>query len=84
MTKKLTPWFPADQKPVRRGVYKTELRSSVREAVIEISYSYWDGANWGNSQPTPEKARSHFLKNGFGNQNKPWCGLAADPKTGGV
>jgi len=43
MSKKLTPWFPGDVKPARKGVYETDAEISDREPC----YQFWDGSRWG-------------------------------------
>lgn len=37
----VTPWFPEDITPVRRGVYQ------VKETDAEDCYAYWDGERFG-------------------------------------
>ena len=39
---KLTPWFPADVKPVRVGFYQ---RKYVAREFTDLP-DYWDGENW--------------------------------------
>jgi hypothetical protein len=40
MSEKLTPWFPADVKPVRNGVYEVESR-------VHRAFAYWNGERFG-------------------------------------
>lgn len=40
MSQKLTPWFPADVKPVHVGWYQCKYGSQVPV------WRYWDGADW--------------------------------------
>lgn len=42
MSAKLTPWFPADVKPTRKGVYQC------REG--RQYYWFWDGRVWRSSE----------------------------------
>ncbi len=69
---KLTPWFPADVKPVRAGVY--EIQDSAASW-----YRRWDGKNWYIGDATPERAAQEavvlasYLR-------APWRGLAEEPK----
>jgi len=65
---KLTPWFPADVKPVRDGVYKTAH-----------GYQFWSGKFWGGWSSTKEIAYCNRFMWSSAQQDK-WCGLASDPK----
>lgn len=71
MSGELTPWFPADVKPVRKGVYE------VRDFNIEKEYSFWDGVEWKARQLTPSHAALRLHK--AHTQEKKWRGLASDP-----
>lgn len=74
MSKKLTPWFPADVKPVRVGVYKARLTKNP-----EVSgFGFWDGRRWGWLHNTEQRAMTDDLEGS--SQNKEWRGLASDPK----
>ena len=50
MAPKLTPWFPADVKPVRPGVYQIDGPLCWGE------YSYFDGVHWNGGWPNPQHA----------------------------
>lgn len=42
----LTDWFPADVKPVRKGVY--QVRDSGGYAIsLTVGFAYWDGNKFG-------------------------------------
>jgi hypothetical protein len=43
---KKTKWFPADAKPVHRGVYET--KSPLLDGKTGW-FSYWDGGAWGSA-----------------------------------
>lgn len=73
-TKKLTPWFPPEVKPVREGVY---IATVVRE---ETFYRYWDGRLWLTGDNTVKGA---YREAGEGiptwHQSIHWRGLAKAP-----
>jgi hypothetical protein len=71
MAKKLTPWFPADQKPVRRGVYETKFEG-------HTGYSRWTGSRWANQRPDAVMAQAAPRVGAF--QTKRWRGLAEKPE----
>jgi hypothetical protein len=76
-TKSLTPWFPADVKPVRVGVYERDMGASLCG-----KYSHWNGQWWGGWANTVESAADN-ANYGSEVQNKPWRGLSADPSAKG-
>jgi hypothetical protein len=80
MSRKLTPWFPADVKPVRAGIYFVrQLHNDCKsEIVIFEGYCYWSGSRWGSASGT--KAGAEKLKGDRGFQNKPWRGLTKESK----
>lgn len=80
MSKKLTPWFPGDVKPVRSGVYFVRQLSNDCKSgdVIFEGYCYWSGVRWGSV--TLEKAHAKKLAVPPGFQNKPWRGLTKEAK----
>lgn len=77
--KKLTPWFPGDVKPTRKGVYELEA--------LPAPYHYFDGKNWSvagaspkqysigkwKSLPTCDKVGCTY------HLRRRWRGLASDP-----
>ncbi len=70
---KLTEWFPGDVKPVRKGVYQKMCGHGK-----ELGYQYWDGANWGYWEETPDAAvreRGKAVETEF----EEWRGLAEKP-----
>ncbi len=69
---KLTPWFPANVKPVRAGVY--EIQDG-----LAAWYRRWDGLRWYVGGPTPGWASNEII--GLDNGHRaPWRGLAEEPK----
>jgi|APGre2960657373_1045057.scaffolds.fasta_scaffold136004_1 hypothetical protein len=69
---KLTPWFPANVKPVRVGVYEVRMKAPW--------YRYWDGVHWHAGHCTSELACAlpHLpIEN---TPPEPWRGLAEEPK----
>lgn len=69
---KRTEWFPGTVVPTRKGVYETQMPG-------KNGYSYWDGRQWGNQFNLVERANQLRHR---GAQNKPWRGLAENPKVG--
>lgn len=76
MSKKLTPWFPPEVKPVRKGVYPTEF-DCINGPVA--GYSFWFAPGWSGQRKTPKDAMD-FTHRADGIQHKRWRGLASDPK----
>lgn len=64
-----TEWFPADIKPVRIGVYETDLGP----AFSQFGFSYWDGNHWSNQYLLIETAAR--FSDHIGVQDKLWRGL---------
>lgn len=70
---KLTPWFPADIKPVHVGAYL-----SCEYADGSDFYRYWDGKRWGAAARTIQNAI--ILSDiSFAHQYNVWRGLARKP-----
>jgi hypothetical protein len=67
----LTPWFPAETKPVRKGPYM--IHGTYRNSW----YSYWTGKHWGLIETSPNRAFI-FRKYASLCQHKRWRGLSAD------
>ena len=42
---RITPWFPPNTKPTRRGVYLTSMNPSAT-AVRGFWFQYWSGTYW--------------------------------------
>ncbi len=70
---KLTPWFPADVKPVRVGVYLVKS-----PLLLTGGFSYWDGKRWGWICYTRRDAAAEKVYPGA-SQDKQWRGLAEKP-----
>lgn len=64
---KLTPWFPADVKPVHVGWYCTD--DPLRGGESAFTW-YWDGRHW-------RADKGDWICN---QQNRQWRGLANPPK----
>lgn len=74
---KHTPWFPANVKPVRAGVYE------IQGDGLPAWYRYWDGQFWHVGGPSPWSARNWVLTPISVEEAglvKPWRGLAEEPK----
>ena len=72
---KYTPWFPADVKPARVGVYQTGDPSDIEDQL----YQHWNGRHWGMCADTIAEAKAVADDRSFF-QNEPWRGLAKAPK----
>ena len=69
----LTPWFPANAKPVRAGVYE------IQEDGTPAWYRRWDGRYWYVGDAEPERAaRETIVLVSY--LRAPWRGLAEEPK----
>lgn len=68
---KLTPWFPADVKPVRPGVY--EMRCDPPRW-----YRRWDGRHWYIGDTNVSVAAKETLASWCAFEM--WRGLAEEPK----
>ena len=67
----LTPWFPADVKPVRPGVYRVKYFG-------DCGYAFWDGKRWGWAQLSIRKAIVE-AEPSTAAQEKVWRGLNKEP-----
>lgn len=58
---KLTPWYPPNIKPLRRGVYITKVKSPSGKEYK--SFQYWSGTFWKIMSATVENAYKarHFV-----------------------
>lgn len=74
MSKKLTPWFPPEVKPVRVGPYNA---SKTRDPK---AFRYWDGRAWGFVAFSVEGAVSARLFKTSEQHRVHWRGLAEQPK----
>lgn len=72
---KLTDWFPADVKPVRKGVYATRYVGD-----SDSGYSTWTGTHWGCEYFSFDYAKQYRDSDGRGHQDKNWRGLSSNPK----
>jgi len=68
MSKKYTPWFPGDVKPVHPGLY--EASSEGNRGV----FYFWSGARWEFANPVIRTLPCN-------RQDKRWRGLAKKPAT---
>jgi hypothetical protein len=74
---KHTPWFSANVKPVRAGVYEIKNISFRKKKL----YRYWNGKRWCSGATTPNSAILKFKVFGTGAPVVlPWRGLAEEPK----
>lgn len=71
---KLTPEFPADVEPARKGVYRCRWRYGEW-------YSLWDGREWHWGGSTPNRAPTSLPIRG-GDELLSWRGLAENPSPG--
>ena len=62
----LTEWYPADVKPVRKGVYEVQAK------IAPIWYRRRDGHDWFNGKNNPIKAANSYNTT---NVRDPWRGL---------
>jgi len=68
---KLTPWFPANVKPVRVGVYRVQYYNY-------SGFAYWDGKQWSNLVDSVASAyKNHDWTDGA-IQQKRWRGLTQE------
>ena len=75
MTKQMTPWFPADVKPARCGVYEIQTISQ------QDYYAYWTGQRWGYAatHPTIARWKGHAFSD-LAWQKKVWRGFTKEQK----
>lgn len=69
---KLTPWFPADAKPARIGVYQRLFDCHER-------YALWNGESWRFAAGSAAEAHS-YARHPTTSRELPWRGLAEQPK----
>lgn len=75
---KLTPWFPADKKPARVGVYETTSSSSSSGEQI---FQHWSGRFWGCCTMDPAIAvKLKYAAVQSVSQQHRWRGLAKEPQ----
>ena len=72
MSKKLTPWFPANVKPVRVGYYERDWDGAGNAWGIEPDY--WNGKAWEAVYLNGTREEAEFTE-----QSAPWRGLAKKP-----
>jgi len=69
---KLTEWYPAHIKPVRKGVYETKCLE-----LAWSTYQYWNGERWGGFCKTIHSADTKHNRNFVSScQNQMWRGIA--------
>lgn len=73
MTPALTPWFPADVKPVHKGDYQIAPFSK-----DSPRWSYWNGGKWSFFTINQIDLACH-RHDGRHPANIPWRGLASKP-----
>ena len=75
----LTPWYPAEIKPKRKGVYERDMTHG------RGSYSYWNGKYWCGWGGDVGIAHYNGIKHHESCvQDAPWRGLASSRRaTGG-
>lgn len=71
---KLTPWFPDDVKPARRGVYRVDPFSG------DSWYAYFDGEKFGWHGLSPEGAYDMRKEKTGCAPDQRWRGLAQEPR----
>lgn len=69
---KLTPWFPPDVKPVRKGIYEIKTPFGQR-------YSTWLGNKWSYWSADLDKAKGMSGIGDHGLNRYHWRGLAEKP-----
>ena len=71
---KVTPWFPANVKPVRKGVYQ------VNDGLVNesVAYAYWNGSKFGYRvyMGSPLQAYEWADRVTCLSSRAPWRGLA--------
>lgn len=73
---KLTPWFPADVKPARKGVYQV----SDCFWADRVGYAYWNGRRFGfRAADDPSMAHLHRNSLTLFPERTSWRGLAENP-----
>lgn len=69
MAERRTAWFPANVKPVHKGVYERRHFAD---------FAYWNGNEWGVGCPSPTIAmRPEWRTNSSNFQSCQWRGLAS-------
>lgn len=73
---KLTPLYPPNIKPVRSGVYQTQLTPDAKAA-----YSHWNNGtkHWGWGETNPSLTET-YPQGSSAYQNKYWRGLTKETK----
>ncbi len=74
MKPKLTPWFPADVEPVRKGVYEVDFGNRLSW------FAYWDGQGFGYRSTTIKSAHDCRHYKTYLSGKTAWRGLAQEPK----
>ncbi len=71
----MTPWFPPDIKPVRKGVYLVSFNS---HDPMQKLYAAWNGKRWSNAG---FDVNSYLHNRLIGaSQNKYWRGFTEEQK----
>ncbi len=69
--KRLTPWFPGDVKPARKGVYE---RKYPHTTTLVATFCLWNGRRWFFGNGTLGDAGYEVMPSAA--QSLPWRGLA--------
>ena len=77
---KLTPWFPADVKPVHEGDYEVKRYRSGGFGKMRPHRLTWDGEDWRYAHDF-EKARKSDFASMKASDGDMWRGLAEEPKS---
>lgn len=76
----LTEWFPAEVKPVHKGVYEFQ---DLPACGVNKFYRYWCGRCWWGSGFSPQMAKDSFLRGTrsftFVMADEEWRGLSHPP-----
>uniref|UniRef100_C5CJL5 Uncharacterized protein n=1 Tax=Variovorax paradoxus (strain S110) TaxID=543728 RepID=C5CJL5_VARPS len=75
MSKKLTPWFPAEVEPAREGIYNVQDR----RLDDDRWFSYWDGVRFNWLSLSQGGAFLMRGDKGAGGDVTRWRGLAVKP-----
>lgn len=79
MSKKLTPWFPPNVKPVHEGAYLVKFGDGSWSE--DHAYAYFRAGLWSYGKASPDAAMNAWDYYTVALQNKQWRGLAKNPAT---
>ena len=76
MSDELTGWYPANVRPVRKGVYD----AADGKRFIGVWFKHWNGRYWGHGASSIDGAYSNANDGGYTAQyHFKWRGLARKP-----